>query len=69
MQYQGVILIYLLFVFLPFLAAVVIFTVFARKKIKADRAAGILPPKKKKKPTLMSRLWQYYIQSRISARK
>ncbi|HNV99697.1 MAG TPA: hypothetical protein PKL06_10040 [Chitinophagales bacterium] len=69
MNYQGVIFIYLLLVFLPFLAAVVLFTVFARKKIKADRAAGILPPKKKKKPTLVSRLWQYYLQKRISARK
>lgn len=69
MSVNVIILVYLVFVFLPFLAAFVIFSVFARKKIRADRAAGILPPKKKKKPSVIRRLWQYYLDKQASVRK
>lgn len=69
MNVQGIALVYLLFVFLPFVAAVVIFIVFARKKKHQDRAAGILPPRKKKKPSLVRSLWDNFIQKQASSGK
>lgn len=69
MNVQGIALVYLLFVFLPFVAAVGIFIVFARKKKHQDRAAGILPPRKKKKPSLVRRLWDNFIQKQASSGK
>jgi len=66
---NGIIIVYFLFILLPLIGAVVIFWVFARKKIAQDRAAGILPEKKVKKPSVFRRLWNYYIHKRASVRK